>query len=1384
MTEMPLPIGAKEPPKALKDLPNVLLDRGDPRRRWPTTEKIEELDPDDEEFVALPQPAPLLLFPVRLEAKLDDADLLVRVQPDQIQIQSEATEPTRAEVQAGNHFWQHAAFDEPDHLAAAWRQLCETVGIRRVRFVADQTNPAGPPELPLAEELDHRPRPRPNPPPAATVAFLPERWIAVGYHLDQFLFLHHGPRIVGPLAVGVDAGAEAPTATSDYGIPVHRDGQWQYDFAEAEKRGMGLRIPLSSTARNLGELTTLLVFGAHPGASPNATAAHLAELLAGHDRSVGLGFVPPGSPTNNTGDGLTAWSRAGSSPEALLEQWLSSTGTGTSAGTKVDGRSNAAVLGRAVGFGEPGPLAQVDHGHTQQHADAQAMNTVLFEAVVGTFARHLLPVKGTKVDPQVVDDLRDWFIDEVSADGPIPTIRVGEQPYGVLPVAPLPSTKWSTGPRETVEDQVRHFVTVLRDVWEESLDQVPMLNPNAIDRQAGRARPTSEVPGVLASDPAPVRLFRHRFFVDHDPDIDGYLQGLAHLRTHDPVLMAMYDDAVRWHGPSATIEAELAKWGFLHRYIDSLPPSSVVTPQWRAEAHQLVDNKLSSLGRIELRQRPLSEAEFPGFKGSPFGDVSRYLRAQPSSARHELGLDPPFVTDHTYDLLAEPAVWLEDLYLRCSGERAESELPDKFRERPPVLHQLLTHTWSHTPEEHQESFLAALARLRGLSGAEIERLARNTMGLGVNRLDAWITSLATAKLDAVRDDKEHRTGLAVGAYGWLTDLELDAKTTSQGFVHAPSLAHATTAAVLRSAWLSHGTTHAESPAAVDLDSQRVRTALTVIDGIRQGVPLGQLLGVRFERSVREDPAPLSGQIRTVRGRVLNARPSDATVDEPVDGLVLLELHRANDLGSLPSGIEQHLAGLSALLDAIHDLALFEGTHATTQNQSALASAVFESMNQGTQTPPEFRSQRTSRPSDGVRHRVVLLADDAAPPNADGWLEGHRDRLAPSVERWLRAVFPAASQIQVDLGSTGTLDELGLSALDAAYLVGEDPSVLSAEFAQLVGVPPESAIPVPTGAGAAVGLEEFQLLAIEARTLIEGARPATATSLTADPDTAGPVSSAATAGSDASGLVIDALADEAEGLLADVSDDQLLRGASRFGIAGTIEQVAKRLRRAVDLSRAPASGAERAAVLFGRATPVVAGFIRPAAGAAIVVDNALASSDQIDEWLGAMGRVREPLTRLRRVRDVAGLLQSDTTQRVTGQHGGGTGWAATSTPGSHGADTLTLTALTAGLPAKENAAIGGLVIDSWSDHLPVDERLTGLAFHHDAPSAKAPQACLLATLPPEFAAWRLHTVAQVLLDTLQTAALRAVQPEDLADLGGVLPTLYLPELLDPWESSPQ
>jgi hypothetical protein len=88
------------------------------------------------------------------------------------------------------------------------------------------------------------------------------------------------------------------------------------------------------------------------------------------------------------------------------------------------------------------------------------------------------------------------------------------------------------------------------------------------------------------------------------------------------------------------------------------------------------------------------------------------------------------------------------------------------------------------------------------------------------------------------------------------------------------------------------------------------------------------------------------------------------------------------------------------------------------------------------------------------------------------------------------------------------------------------------------------------------------------------------------------------------------------------------------------------------------------------------------------------------------------------------------------------------------------------------AMGGLLIDEWTEIVPNTHETTAITFQFDPPNAMAPQNVLVAVPPVPGVDWTADTLRRVLVETLDLAKIRAVDPEVLGETGQYLPGLYL------------
>lgn len=214
----------------------------------------------------------------------------------------------------------------------------------------------------------------------------------------------------------------------------------------------------------------------------------------------------------------------------------------------------------------------------------------------------------------------------------------------------------------------------------------------------------------------------------------------------------------------------------------------------------------------------------------------------------------------------------------------------------------------------------AITKLKDIPTLRLQKLLSEHIDLCTYRLDAWKLGMVNKRLKNNRATTS--AGIYLGAYGWVEDLRkggvLSPATSipsglwkngddpvftdadNLGFIHTPSLNHAITAAILRSGFQANKATgEIENQMAVNLSSERVRTALSLISGIRGGQSIEALLGYQFERGLHERylhiPLELDEFIYDFREEFPLTLPVDddlalgeSTMSQVVNGLDLLE----------------------------------------------------------------------------------------------------------------------------------------------------------------------------------------------------------------------------------------------------------------------------------------------------------------------------------------------------------------------------------------------------------------------------------------------------------------------------------------------------------------
>jgi hypothetical protein len=388
---------------------------------------------------------PLLLLPVRLETRFmparngSGAELRVRIYPDDVHIDSHEPGLTEEEERWGTHFWQEAGDSDSDHSRRkqAWQQIVDRFGSPRAAWIARVLDPAAPGAMLRRSEAWTR---------ASHTQVLADRWVAIAYREDRPVALVWGKPIPDTIVTG-PSPSETDSGIDDPELPAIDDEmRWMIDFATAEAKGMALRIPLTEEQARFG-FESLAVLGIKASIDAAATAGRLTDLLDAHHYTNGLAVAAQNAATNNTAEASSA---DGASESDGAGSYDIERGN-----PLVAPGSDGAVAAQALGVAAV-VFAHLRHADGTEQHDAGAMNTALWGRLDSPLTRQLLAA----VNPEF---LRQHVIDFVRARGPLPALRVGSQPYGVLPVAAV--DRWVTAAGAPDERSLADWWRTHRQAW-------------------------------------------------------------------------------------------------------------------------------------------------------------------------------------------------------------------------------------------------------------------------------------------------------------------------------------------------------------------------------------------------------------------------------------------------------------------------------------------------------------------------------------------------------------------------------------------------------------------------------------------------------------------------------------------------------------------------------------------------------------------------------------------------------------------------------------------------------------------------------------------------------------------------------------------------------
>lgn len=1029
---------------------------------------------------------PFLLFPVKIETKfkaLSDGskELWIRIFPDDIAIHTHETLLTEDEYNSGMNYWSTLLLS-PDEATnqSAWNTLVAISGANRASWVIRQTKPLNwdlsPAETDTLQFPVYTEFKSGSWTEAPHSKIMPDKFVVTGYSGNMVVFEKEGNIIPDDLQMAPDPSSEETQLSRDKitgEITVNEKISWLFSFTKAEEAGMAMRIPLVTPYDTTG-FDRLIVLGLRISTAPDEGSLLIEELIDNHHYSLnGFSFVKQGTPTNNTEDDASGYDSAEDSYETETGDPLFTATTDTAA--KTDAQLFAEAL--AINYD---PLYHITNSNATDVQEAVLMNTALWPGTLGYFMNEMMCPVFTE---EQVEFTRDYFNAYVSGRGSVAAIRVGNQPYGILPVSAFSKWKWS-------DEEAGKNVSYYEELY------------NALSKLQAAWKTLSIKPGYAgkAGDPFSLLL-----------DIIGLQAGSVdfyqRIGTDDEFTWnwLSYQDrsvAVRWNTMVEQLRnSMITQTGFTFSELPKIMELNFLETQNQLTGALVDDNSelsetatIAAFDAVNNYINWLLNSDTQTITDQVFTDASGGDTAAPKALLY-LALRNAYLqqvwlnVDRLYkqqelvtgsykdqsvlNIRAEPAMTKMDYMftdvnsiLPASITGNTSLYAADFVMQPAVLNLI--------GNQYLTQMKTALGKLAGLPTARLERLFTEHLDLCSYRLDAWQTGFFSKRLEYLRNkpgsvDQSTPKGTYIGAFGWLEDIRpaTSAKTevsatalpeklrepgkgkvyedsANGGYIHGFSLNHALTGAVLRSAYLSHADDTNADTMSVNLSSERVRNAMYYLDGVRNGQTLSSLLGYQLERGLHDNTSlNLDEYIYALREKypLLSSEleASDSTeniaASNVVDGYALLEAYKTESypygVTGLPAtgsseekAITTEIDKLADAMDSIGDLALSESVYQVVQGNYERGGAVMKSFSEG-KNPADPQIVNTPRKGTMITNRIAIHFEADPVGNPWGTTLTPRATAEKGLNKWLSSIIPDPASIACVVNCVYTDGETGL-----------------------------------------------------------------------------------------------------------------------------------------------------------------------------------------------------------------------------------------------------------------------------------------------------------------------------------------------------------------------
>ena len=1061
---------------------------------------------------------PVLLLPVRLETRFipveENYELWIRIFPDDIAIQTHEPSLTEDEYEAGCHYIRRIwwagkkpcrddddEYDEKhekwqERWDSAWLEIAGEYGperaawiVRMFRQFKDETvitenynempdfmvelDEYGNPKeeghaIPKFVEKNELETPLPllrpeswSEPPCSYV--MPDFFVVRLYREGGLVCQKKGNRIptplhVGPAPITIHVG---PDPTTDEELPEDQfffdaESKWIIDFDEAVEKGMAIKVT-KDDVENLEEgFSCIIAIGVKASADHEESQRIFESLIDCHRYTEGFSFVRQGTPTNNVVGAKSGYSRA-TDP---MKHYITEFGPPLISGNPEPTVTNGFRFSHMSGICQD-VLEHIENADLCEDENAKCMLQAIWPATFGYYLETMLSkgfrgLWGVNIGEGegftdrygfILNQIREHFYKFVRGRGPLSAVRVGDNPYGVLPVTSLRSwvpseldACWLGDDKDKRRQEIILNVFLIKILQKLVPYWVNMAKNGAkVPRAGGRGDPEAELIEILGMGPSSrdalirpftniiylwnILLFWWPIFMGSIPSwFEGFLEQVGMPSSTDWLNM--------WSG------AYMDRWRYYREKFMQLHDVDNDFPDLNPFLLTLV-----SWGKgyeLENLRRPKGEVE---------GSEEEEPKLYPFIQKEPVSEEAPSAETEEY------IKWLKDNVADIDAIRNSDQPP--VQQQDSLLYNLLR--MSILLQDNPDG--VGLERLSGLSSAELERLLGETLDLFTNRLDAYITSIASKRLHCMREVLPN--GIYLGAYGWVEDLQKGQQglVREGGSIFTLKPAQAAAGAVLRNAYLTHTEQEGKDTFAVRLTSDRVRRAVWLVDGIRQGQSLSTLLGYRFEKGLFENYLEARLELGTyvyAFRRLYPLKVLQETDDQEeageteevvvprnvVDGYELIKAWRRwknNEDDAIPFNDDDVLSNLNTseynaisteldciedAYDAVNDLALYESIYHNVQGNFDRAPALLDALAAGGGIIPEPESIRTPRGGFTFKHRVLVLStmDEVEPGNQWNDEISPRSEAALHLTGWIATMLGDPAKVMCKFWFDGMSDD--------------------------------------------------------------------------------------------------------------------------------------------------------------------------------------------------------------------------------------------------------------------------------------------------------------------------------------------------------------------------